>query len=347
VATAPTYASSGTPSSDPDTRVSRCRGRAFEPAADGVQPGGGPGRDGLQAGQVGAQVQLLRPEHRTAGLEQFHRELRVPGPYGLGRCVGRPGRVGQPGLADRAAQARPSCGRQQLHGSAVTEQGSCGVTVLGGAPGGTIAVVPGTPAQPAVTGLSSSTSGNTTGTGTLTWKAPAAGTYPVAKYDVYQGGSLLTTQTGAGLQLTGLTIGASYSCSVVAVHSQGNASLPSSPVTITVPPPADASCAVKYEIVNSWQGGFIGSITVTNRAAAPINGRTLTFTWPAAGESLQSGWNAAWTRTGQQVTVTGEAWSGTIAANGGTTTIGFQGIETAQKPASAAFYLNNTVCSNI
>jgi hypothetical protein len=30
---------------------------------------------------------------------------------------------------------------------------------------------------------------------------------------------------------------------------------------------------------------------MTNRAPTPIDGWTLTFTWPAAGEAVQSGWN--------------------------------------------------------
>jgi len=47
---------------------------------------------------------------------------------------------------------------------------------------------------------------------TLTWKASDPGTYPVANYRNYQaGGMLLATQAGTSLDLTGLTIGASYS----------------------------------------------------------------------------------------------------------------------------------------
>ena len=48
---------------------------------------------------------------------------------------------------------------------------------------------PGAPGQPTVSNLASSTSGNTSGTATLTWPASAAGTYPVANYQVYQLGS--------------------------------------------------------------------------------------------------------------------------------------------------------------
>jgi cellulose binding protein with CBM2 domain/fibronectin type III domain protein len=213
--------------------------------------------------------------------------------------------------------------------------------------GAAVATAPGPPGQPAATKLASTTAGNDTGSATLSWAASAAGSYPVAKYEVYQAGKLIATQTGTTLDLTGLTIGASYSYDVVAVDTQGNTSLRSSPATFVVPPPADASCAVKYEVINSWQGGFIGSITVTNRAATPVAGWKLTFTWPAAGESLQSGWNGTWTQTGQTVTVTGTSSTDAIGANGGTVTVGFQGIETGQKPAPTVFYLNGTVCANV
>ncbi len=52
---------------------------------------------------------------------------------------------------------------------------------------------------------------------------------------------------------------------MVAVDSQGNQSLPSPPVTFTVPPPANSSCAVHYVVNSSWPGGFGAAITITNK----------------------------------------------------------------------------------
>ncbi|HKT03703.1 MAG TPA: cellulose binding domain-containing protein [Rugosimonospora sp.] len=217
--------------------------------------------------------------------------------------------------------------------------------------GGTVATVPGPPGQPAASNLSSSTSGNTSGTATLTWAASTPGSNPIATYKVYQldgtASTLVSTQTGTTLNLSGLTIGTSYRYDVIAVDTQGNTSLPSSPGTFTIPPPANAACAVHYAVSNSWPGGFGASITVTNRAATAINGWTLTFTWPAAGEAVQSGWNGTWTQTGQNVTVTNANWNGTITAGGGTLSLGFNGNDTGQFPAPAAFFINGNVCSNI
>jgi len=216
--------------------------------------------------------------------------------------------------------------------------------------GGTGASAPGAPGQPTVSNLSSSTSGNNTGTGTLSWTASAAGTYPVANYQVYQLGSggsstLVASPTGTTLNLSALTIGASYTYNVVAVDTHGNPSLPSPPVTFTVPPPANSTCAVHYAISSSWPGGFGASITLANKGSTAINNWTLTFAWPAAGEAVQSGWNGTWTQSGQNVTVAAASWNSTIAA-GGTVSLGFNGADTGLDPAPTAFFINGTVCAN-
>ncbi|WP_225849969.1 cellulose binding domain-containing protein [Streptomyces sp. HPF1205] len=218
--------------------------------------------------------------------------------------------------------------------------------------GGTGTTAPGAPGQPTVSNLSSSTSGANTGTGTLSWPASTAGTYPVANYQLYRLGSggsstLVGSPTGTTWPLSGLTIGASYTYDVVAVDTHGNPSLPSAPLTFTVPPPADSSCAVHYAISSSWSGGFGANITMTNRAATPINGWKLTFTFPAAGEAVQSGWNGTWTQSGQDVTVTSADWNGTIAANGGSVSVGFNGVDTGLATAPTSFSLNGTICSNV
>ncbi|HEV2342563.1 MAG TPA: cellulose binding domain-containing protein [Actinocrinis sp.] len=217
--------------------------------------------------------------------------------------------------------------------------------------GGTGVTAPGAPGQPVASNLNSSTSSNTSGTATLTWSASTGGTYPVANYQVYQltsggGSALVSSPTATTLNLSGLTIGAGYTYNVVAVDTHGNPSLPSAPVTFTVPPPSNASCAVHYAISSSWPGGFGASITLTNKGTSAINAWTLTFTWPAAGEGIQSGWNGTFTQTGQNVTVTNAAYNGTIAANGGTVSVGFNGTDTGLDPAPAAFFINNAVCSN-
>jgi Cellulose binding domain/Fibronectin type III domain len=217
--------------------------------------------------------------------------------------------------------------------------------------GGTGVTAPGAPGQPTVSGLSSSISSNTSGAATLSWPASTAGTNPIADYQVYQEGSggsstLAGTTSGTSLSLTGLTIGASYTYNVVAVDSQGNPSLPSPPVTFTVPPPANSSCAVHYAVNSSWSGGFNATITMTNEGTTAISPWQLTFSFPASGESVQGGWDGTWSQSGQQVTVNAASWNASIPANGGSVSIGFNGTDTGQDPAPAALSVNGTACAN-
>jgi hypothetical protein len=217
--------------------------------------------------------------------------------------------------------------------------------------GGGGVTAPGAPGQPTVSGLGSSTSGNNTGTATLSWPAASPGTYPVASYQVYQQGSggsttLAGTTTTTSLSLTGLTIGASYTYNVVATDSHGNPSLPSPPATFTVPPPKTSSCAVHYAVNSSWPGGFNGTITMTDNGGTAISPWQLTFTFPAAGEAVQGGWDGTWSQSGQKVTVNAASWNATIPANGGSVSIGFNGTDTGQDPAPTVLYVSGTVCAN-
>lgn len=217
--------------------------------------------------------------------------------------------------------------------------------------GGTGVTAPGAPGQPTVSGLSSSTSSTTSGGATLSWPAATAGTYPVASYNVYQegsnGASTLAGNTSAtSLALSGLTIGDRYTYNVVAVDSHGNTSLPSPPVTFTVPPPANSSCAVHYAVTSSWPGGFGASITITNNGSTAVNPWTLTFTFPAAGEAVADGWDGTWSQSGSNVTVNAASWNANLAANGGSVTIGFNGSDTGQDTAPTVLAVNGTDCAN-
>ncbi len=216
--------------------------------------------------------------------------------------------------------------------------------------GTTGVTAPGAPGQPVASGLSSSTSSNTSGTATLTWPASTPGTNPIADYQVDQvtstGSTLVATPTGTTTTLTGLTIGNSYTYNVVAVDSKGNASLPSPPVTFTVPPPANASCAVHFSVAGSWPGGFQGGVTITNEGSTAVNGWTLTWTWPSSGEVITQMWGASDTQTGSAVSAVNASYTATIGASGGTVNFGFLSNDSGQTTAPAAFKLNGNICSN-
>ena len=258
---------------------------------------------------------------------------------------------GTPTVYTYANNAASITSTTQSSASSVTVQPYSITVVQIPGSGGTGVTAPGAPGQPTVSGLSSSTSGNTSGTATLSWPASTAGTDPIADYQVYQEGSggsstLAGTTSSTSLSLTGLTIGASYTYNVVAVDSQGNPSLPSPPVTFTVPPPANSSCAVHYAVNSSWSGGFNASITMTNKGSTAISPWQLTFSFPASGESVQGGWDGSWSQSGQQVTVSAASWNASIPANGGSVSIGFNGTDTGQDPVPTVLLVNGTTCAN-
>jgi len=105
------------------------------------------------------------------------------------------------------------------------------------------------------------------------------------------------------------------------------------------------ACAVDY-VVNQWDTGFTANITITNNGGAAINGYTLSWIF-TAGQQVTSSWNATFSQSGSSVNASNPAgnWNGTIAANGGTVSFGFQGTHTGSNPTPASFTLNGLLCS--
>ena len=83
---------------------------------------------------------------------------------------------------------------------------------------------------------------------------------------------------------------------------------------------------------------------MTNQASAPVAGYALTWNF-AAGESINSGWNATFMQDGSSVTASNPAnnWNGTILTDG-SVTFGFIGNGIGRVPAR--FTLNNNACQS-
>jgi endoglucanase len=113
------------------------------------------------------------------------------------------------------------------------------------------------------------------------------------------------------------------------------------------PPPtgtaAPVSCTAAYSLVNSWTGGFQAQIVLTNTGTSAISPWTLAFTF-GGDQQIASLWDAAYTQSGEAVTVTPESYNASLAA-GSSVTIGFTGSYSSSDAAPATFTVNGTTCS--
>jgi len=98
---------------------------------------------------------------------------------------------------------------------------------------------------------------------------------------------------------------------------------PSTRPPTTAPPttPGPSGCTASYQLAGSWSGGFQGGVTVTNSGSSTVGSWTVHLTLPG-GQAVTQLWNASYTQSGNQVTVTNASWNGALAP-GATATFGF------------------------
>ncbi len=112
------------------------------------------------------------------------------------------------------------------------------------------------------------------------------------------------------------------------------------------PTSGPAACSVRYS-ANGWSTGFTASVRLTNTGSSALSSWNLRFTLPA-GQSVQQGWSAQWTQSGQTVTAANAAWNGTLAP-GASVEIGFNGSQTngtSSPPPASGFTLNGSPCAS-
>ena len=110
----------------------------------------------------------------------------------------------------------------------------------------------------------------------------------------------------------------------------------------TTTPPPPGSCTV-HDDINAWNTGLTANMTITNTGASPITGWTLVFTLPG-GQTITSGWNAAYSPMSGQVTASNLSYNGELGV-GASTTIGFQADHTGNSSGPASFTLNGQSCA--
>ncbi|MFJ8828830.1 cellulose binding domain-containing protein [Micromonospora aurantiaca] len=209
-------------------------------------------------------------------------------------------------------------------------------------PAGSSAGRPGAPGRPTASAV-------TDRAATISWPAATPGASPIAKYEVHRQYGAVSEQLGetAGTSLTvgNLEPGARYTVNVLARDTAGRVSWSSPPLTFATGSPAESSCAVRFNDDNDWGNGYVANVEVINTGAKAVDGWTLTWTWSTAWQQVSSGWSATWDQQGRDVRVTSTADNRRLAADGGSTTVGFVGAYSGPNVPPAAFRLNGTVCT--
>jgi lysophospholipase L1-like esterase len=98
---------------------------------------------------------------------------------------------------------------------------------------------------------------------------------------------------------------------------------PTTTTTTTRPPTTNppGACTATYTVVNQWQGGFQGEVTVRNGSTATSSGWTATYTY-GNGQVVSQFWGATLTQSGAAVTARNVDWNGRLAP-AATATFGF------------------------
>lgn len=122
----------------------------------------------------------------------------------------------------------------------------------------------------------------------------------------------------------------------------------STPLPSATPTPSPTAgpggaCQVSYKLVNQWQDGFQGEVTVKNTGAGTLNGWTLAWTFPS-GQTISQLWNGSYTQSGASVSVTNLSWNATIAS-GASQTVGFLGKWSGSNASPTGYKLNGAACT--
>jgi endoglucanase len=115
-------------------------------------------------------------------------------------------------------------------------------------------------------------------------------------------------------------------------------------LALAKPTVAAPSCAVSYQVLGQWHGGFVTQVTVKNNSDQWVRNWHLSWAFPD-GARIHNPWNADATQTRSVVNADGEFWNRHIAP-GHFQSFGFIGSQNdaVHKPL-LLFFLNDSVCS--
>ncbi|HEV2345533.1 MAG TPA: cellulase family glycosylhydrolase [Actinocrinis sp.] len=105
---------------------------------------------------------------------------------------------------------------------------------------------------------------------------------------------------------------------------------------------ATSNCTAAYTVTSSWQGGFQVALTVTNNGPA-VSSWAVAFRFPS-GQTVENGWNGAFSQNGPDVSVVNESYNGALAT-GASISLGFIGLAGNTNNPPAYFTMNGYACN--
>ena len=141
--------------------------------------------------------------------------------------------------------------------------------------------------------------------------------------------------------ITGLTASTTFFFAVIASDQFGAAAPTRAQATTTGNGGGTGTCHVGFTVVNSWNTGFQAALSIQNTGTTPINGWTLTWTFPGS-QTISQLWNGTATQTGTSVSVASMSYNATIAAGASYNDAGFTGNGAPGTPTN--FAINGVAC---
>ncbi|MGW3966789.1 protein kinase domain-containing protein [Amycolatopsis sp. NPDC005003] len=131
---------------------------------------------------------------------------------------------------------------------------------------------------------------------------------------------VLAGAAGAVLLALGVVIGTVIVPDGTPVAAPAGPSGPAAPASSSPAPttPADLGCAARYQVTNSWPGGYQVEVTVRNDRTAGLSGWSVRWQLPA-GHRISGLWNGTFSVDGSTVTVENAAWNAKLDADKTTT----------------------------
>jgi hypothetical protein len=115
-------------------------------------------------------------------------------------------------------------------------------------------------------------------------------------------------------------------------------------VTYPPPPTQPIYYTVLYAIQTDWGTGATINVTITNKTTVAVNGWVLAWNFPD-NQIITSLWNGTYTQNGASVSVKDAGFNASIAANGGSTSFGFNLNYSVYNGKPTYFTLNGRTCS--